>query len=72
MSAKEKFPYYWICRTCAKERGGVPSAGVCTMIQDICKYCEGEKQTEVALAPWIDYDWPNDREATRRARNARD
>ena len=72
-NTEEKFPHYWICDACAKERGGVWPEGLCaTLLQTACKYCRGEKQKEEFIAPYVDYDWPADPVLTRRARMQRD
>lgn len=67
-----KFPHYWICSACATERGGVwPEPLVATLTQTTCKYCNGEKQLENFIAPWVDWDW-GDQKLSRIARLSRD
>lgn len=69
----KRFPHYWMCDACAKDMGGVhPPDGVGTVIHGTCEYCKGKKQVGKLLAPWVDFDWPKDQNATKRARLARD
>lgn len=67
----QRFPHYWICDSCAAERGGVMPEGNVTMAQKTCEYCDGKKQAGQFVTPWVDFDWP-DAEATRTARIVRD
>jgi hypothetical protein len=57
---RNDFPHYWICSTCAAERGGRwPEGHVATCAEKTCKYCNGEKQgAEKYIAPYVDFDWP--------------
>ncbi len=59
--AAELFPHYWICATCAAEKGGVWPEGHCATVGDIeCKYCNDKNRAKgEASAPYVDYDWPN-------------
>ena len=61
---KDDFPHYWLCTICAKEKGGVwPKDHVATMIRQQCRYCDGANQADekaMIIAPYIDYDWPQD------------
>lgn len=62
---------YWACAKCMKKAGGVMSDGAgCTMIMGLCKVC-GFKD-EVPMAPWVDYNWPEDRRADIVAKVTRD
>lgn len=73
MGLKERFPFYWICDCCAAERGGRwPEGHVATLKAGTCEYCDGKKQTEKFIAPWVDYDWLQDEEATALAQAERD
>lgn len=57
-----KFPHYWLCDTCAHEKGGVwPAQHVATGTTGDCKYC-GLKNT--SLMPWVDYNWPKEDKRT--------
>lgn len=57
--ASKQFPHYWICNACATERGATwPSDHAATMAAKTCKYCDGKKQTEKYIAPYVDYNWP--------------
>lgn len=57
---KEKFPHYWICDACAQERGGIwPEGHRGTFAEIKCKYCNGKKQKDTFIAPYVDYDWPD-------------
>jgi len=68
--AKEKFPHYWLCDDCATARGGIwPKGHVCTVTQGDCKYC-GMKNA--ILIPWVDYNWPRDKQADLKAKVTRD
>lgn len=68
-SLRDKFPHYWMCGQCAKDKGGVwPEGHVCTMVYDTCKYCD----IPGPLAPWVDYNWPKDRESEVAAHEMRD
>lgn len=71
---KEKFPHYWICDACARERGGIwPEGHVATLALTECQYCNGDKHlSNEAIAPWVDYNWPDDRRADQKARLNRD
>lgn len=63
---------YWICHACATEKGGIwPDHHVATMAEKVCPYCEGNKQTDRFIAPWVDYNWP-DKKLTSLAKNLRD
>lgn len=67
-----KFPHYWICGACVNEHGGtLPDGQSVTMAAKRCEYCEGKKQVEKFIAPWVDYDWP-DADDTMKARMGRD
>lgn len=60
MNLKNKFPHYWICDACAKERGGEwPDKHGATLAKKICEYCSGKNQVDDFIAPWVDYDWPD-------------
>lgn len=51
---KEKLPYYWICNTCATERGGTfPKGHICTVTHKECPYCY---KTDTII-PIVDFDW---------------
>lgn len=65
--------FYWICSACAKELGGVwPQNHVATVAYMKCECCDGKKQrSDEAIAPWVDYDWP-DKKKTKAARANRD
>lgn len=67
---EKKFSHYWMCLDCAKAKGGVETEGCCTVIRGTCEYCE--LPIEQTLIPWVDFDWPADNNATKRARLARD
>lgn len=68
-----KFPHYWICDACAKERGGVwPENQCATIASKICEYCNGKSQIEPCIAPWVDYDWPKNIERDLFAKVSRD
>jgi hypothetical protein len=74
MSLSERFPHYWICATCAVERGGVwPERHVATMLLTECEYCGGANQEEdEGAAPWTDYNWPKDAKSDKTAKLNRD
>jgi hypothetical protein len=73
-SLKDRFPHYWICGTCAAEKGGVlPKNYSGTVAAISCDYCkDANRQPMEPSIPWVDFDWPNDPEATERARWNRD
>lgn len=54
-----KFPHYWICVACAKERGGTwPKGHVATVALKTCQYCNGNNhEPDQLISPWVDYDW---------------
>lgn len=64
---------YWICDTCAKERGGKwPKGHVATVSLMKCGYCDGKNHgSQEAIAPWVDYNWP-DKKLTKVAKANRD
>jgi predicted amidophosphoribosyltransferase len=64
---------YWICDTCAKERGGKwPEGHVATLAVKKCGYCDGKNHgVKEAIAPWVDYNWTN-KELTHIAKVRRD
>lgn len=69
-----EFTHYWICSSCAQERGGIwPEGHVATFSKMPCKYCNGQNQNrgEHFISPWVDYDWPN-KETTKIAKFSRD
>ena len=48
---------YWICRRCARKRGGtVPRGHVCTSAIMDCRYC-GTKSAYTT--PIVDFNWPD-------------
>jgi hypothetical protein len=56
MKKQDKLSHYWICDSCAKEKGGAIPPGACnTSCMGLCQYC-GEK--EGFLTPIVDYKWP--------------
>lgn len=65
---------YWICDACAKERGGVwPEGHVATLADVPCRYCDDKhRKPGERIAPWVDFDWPEDEAANRQARIVRD
>ncbi len=56
---KNKFPHYWICFTCAKEKGGIwPEGHVATVAPIKCEYCNDKNRLkDEASAPYVDFDW---------------
>jgi len=73
MTEEEKFPHYWICDACAKEKGGVwPKGHQATAMEDICPYCRGIKQLTVHIMPWVDFNWPKDIDSDVTAKMNRD
>lgn len=70
MKLNKKLPHYWLCAQCAEEKGGVmeDDRGITVCAGD-CPYC-GDKN--VALIPWVDYNWPKDRDLNTRAKTNRD
>ena len=53
---KNILPYSFICRYCAERKGAKPITGhICTMHQDVCKYCGKEKE----LSGINDFIWPD-------------
>ncbi len=69
----QDFPHYWICMTCATAKGGTwPEGHVATVSIKPCEYCnDAHRQPNEAIAPWVDFDWP-DAKLTRTARMNRD
>ena len=64
-----KFEHYYICSECAAENGGTwPDGHCCTVTEGKCKYC-GEEGT---IIPWVDFDWPKDKEIDAIAKRRRD
>lgn len=60
--AAVKFPHYWLCGDCAKNKGGVWPEGHCaTVMQGDCPYC-GTKN--VTIIPWVDFNWPKESRQT--------
>ena len=55
----EDFPYYFICRKCAKKKGGRWPKGHCATVSlVVCKYCKGKNhKKDEYIAPYVDYDW---------------
>lgn len=52
--------HYWGCKECFESMGGkFPEGHVCTMTMGKCKYCGIDNLT---LIPWVDFDWPKDRQ----------
>lgn len=70
---KKKFPHYWICEACALSKGAVNNIFVATCTLRRCEYCKGKKQKKGEfLHPYLDYDYPNDKELNRFAKANRD
>jgi hypothetical protein len=66
---KDKFPHYWLCQSCAEAMGGVLPEGACTVMRGECRYC---KIDGVTLIPWVDFNWPKDKQADAIAKVTRD
>jgi len=66
---KTKFEHYWLCHSCATEQGGVwPENHCCTVIHGKCPYC-GKEDT---IIPYVDFNWPKDKETDKIAKQNRD
>lgn len=53
---KMDYKHYWLCETCANERGGTfPAGHCCTVIHDVCPYCK----EKTVIIPYVDFDWPD-------------
>jgi hypothetical protein len=64
------FPHYWICDICAHLKGGVwPPGHVATVCVGRCLYCGIDGLT---IIPYVDFDWPKDKNLTARCKNSRD
>lgn len=62
--------YYDICEVCAREKGGnLKDADGCTVHAGECGYC---KRKDVVLIPWVDFNWPKDKQKDRFAKANRD
>jgi hypothetical protein len=49
---------YWICGSCAKERGGVYFKTASTAADVDCKWCKNEKRMPGEfIFPVVDYRW---------------
>jgi hypothetical protein len=61
MSKALKFNHYFICATCAQEKGGVlKNADGITVSLDTCKYCDGKNQLpNEGVIPRVDFTWNN-------------
>ena len=58
MIEEMKIKGYWICSECAKLLGGTwPEGHVATITEGICETCNGERQIDKIVAPYVDYDW---------------
>lgn len=68
---KNKFPHYHMCEDCGIEKGGNLDGAIgITVISGICKYCE--LPIEQMLIPWVDFNWPKDKQSDRVAKVTRD